>query len=262
MNCPFHSFDVSIDEAKYIQNELKKRVKLFDAISDFGTIKYVGGADVAFIETFSDFPRKTNTDNTFHKDTDYRIGNSEKPDKTKKKLTTALAGVVLFDIRNNRIVETVCATVPVTYPYIPGFLSFREGQAILAALGKLSTLPGFMIYDGCGIAHPRGFGLASHMAVLTGIPSIGCAKSSLVGKYEYPGLQKGEWTSIRHKDNIVGMCLRTRTNVKPVFVSPGSGFTMKSARDVILSLSYKHRLPEPTRLAHNLVTSEKKNYLK
>ena len=256
MICPFHSFDVSIVKAKYIQNELKKRVRLSDAISDFAEIKYVGGADVAFIETSTDFPRKKNTDNTRSKNTFSRSGNSDTPDNTKKNIT-ALAGVVILDIRDNSIVETVCATAPVIYPYIPGFLSFREGQAILYALGKLNNFPGVMIYDGCGIAHPRGFGLASHMAVLTGIPSIGCAKSCLVGKYDDPGPEKGEWSVIRHKDSIIGNCLRTRNNVKPVFVSPGSGFSIKSAREVILSLSHKYRLPEPTRLAHNLVTSEK-----
>ncbi|MFC1551107.1 endonuclease V [Candidatus Latescibacterota bacterium] len=259
MNCPFLSFDVSIDDAKKIQNELKKRVKLSDAISDYGTIKYVGGADVAFIETFTDHPRTKNTDKTRHNDTFPRIGKSDNPD-TPKKTVTALAAVVMLDIRDLSIVETECAAAPVTYPYIPGFLSFREGQAILSALGKLKTFPEFMIYDGCGIAHPRGFGLASHMAVLTGIPSIGCAKSSLIGKYEDPGPLKGEWTEIRHKNNIIGNCLRTKNNVKPVFVSPGSGFSIKSSREMVLSLSTKYRLPEPTRRAHNLVTSEKKNY--
>jgi len=166
----------------------------------------------------------------------------------------------MLDTRDFSIAGTACAAAPVTYPYIPGFLSFREGRAILSALGKLKTFPDVMIYDGCGIAHPRGFGLASHMAVLTGIPSIGCAKSNLLGKYENPGPLKGEWTEIRHKNNIIGNCLRTRNNVKPVFVSPGSGFSMKSARETVLTLSTKYRLPEPTRLAHNLVTSEKIYY--
>ena len=118
-----------------------------------------------------------------------------------------------------------------------------------------------MIYDGCGIAHPRGFGLASHMAVLTGIPSIGCAKSRLFGMCDEPGLTKGDWTYIQHKKNIIGACQRTRNNVKPVYISPGSGFSINSARELILSLTWKYRLPEPTRLAHNLVTAEKNIYL-
>ena len=260
MICPVHSFNVSLEEAKRIQFDLRKRVTLSDAISDFDEIKFVGGADVAFIETVANFPRTQNTDNRFLVNTSSRNKSSIERDAQKNKLT-ALAGVVIMDIKEGCVIETTCATAPVFYPYIPGFLSFREGPAILAALGKLFNLPGVMIYDGCGIAHPRGFGLASHMAVLTGIPSIGCAKSRLFGMCDEPGLTKGDWTYIQHKKNIIGACQRTRNNVKPVYISPGSGFSINSARELILSLTWKYRLPEPTRLAHNLVTAEKKIYL-
>jgi deoxyribonuclease V len=174
------------------------------------------------------------------------------------KAVTALAAVVILDAVSLSVVEMAVAAAQVSYPYIPGFLSFREGKAILTALGKLSILPEIMVYDGCGIAHPRGFGLASHMAVMTGIPSVGCAKSNLVGTYNMPGPLKGDWTEIQYKGSIVGQCVRTRDNVRPVFVSPGSGFSMNGARRAVLALTTKYRLPEPTRHAHNLVTAEKK----
>ncbi len=256
MMCPFHSFEVSTDEAKLIQRNLKKRVKLSDAISDVGSIRYVGGADVAFIETFAHNPRKINKSSNNRKKAVRRSRSQRLPDMSKA--VTALAALVVLDSCDLSIVETAIAAAPVTYPYIPGFLSFREGRAILSALGKLSILPDVMIYDGCGIAHPRGFGLASHMAVMTGIPSVGCAKSNLVGTYDIPGQMKGSWSEICYKDSVVGQCVRTRDNVRPVFVSPGSGFSINGAREAVLALTTKYRLPEPTRRAHNIVTAKKR----
>ena len=140
MICPVHSFNVSLEEAKQIQFELRKRVTLSDAISDFDKIRYVGGADVAFIETVSNFPRTQNTVNEFHVNSSFR-NKSFIEHTVQKKEVTALAGVVIMDIKKGCVVETVCATAPVLYPYIPGFLSFREGPAVLAALGKLYSFP-------------------------------------------------------------------------------------------------------------------------
>jgi len=256
---PVHSFDVSLEKAKRIQGELRKQVEISDAISNINKIELIGGADVAFIETILDFSR-AHTDKRFRKN---NISYDKIPHKrnVQEKRLTALAGIVIIDSKHSCIVEKVYATAPVNLPYIPGFLSFREGPAILAAFGKLSEFPGVMIYDGCGIAHPRGLGLASHMAILTGIPSIGCAKSRLYGECDEPGQKKGDWTALTHKGKLIGVCLRTRNNVKPVYVSPGSGFSVSSAREFVLSLALKYRLPEPTRLAHNLVTAEKKIYL-
>jgi deoxyribonuclease V len=169
----------------------------------------------------------------------------------------ALACVVILDIKRGQVVETAFATAPVLFPYIPGLLTFREGPAVLAALGELSTLPGVMVYDGAGVAHPRGLGIASHMAALTGIPSIGCAKSPLVGSFGEPGMEKGDWSYIYYRKRVVGTCLRTRRGVKPMYISPGSGFSVDGASRFALSLTGKYRLPEPTRMAHNLVTEHK-----
>lgn len=257
---PVHSFDVSLEKAKRIQGELRKQVEISDVISNIDEIELIGGADVAFIETFPDPFRVHNTDNNFCENNISHDKISDKRNIQEKRLT-ALASIVIIDSKHSSVVEKVHAIAPVYFPYIPGFLSFREGPAILAAFGKLSKLPGVMIYDGCGIAHPRGLGLASHMAILTGIPSIGCAKSRLCGECDEPGQTKGDWAAITHKGKLVGACLRTRNNVKPVYVSPGSGFSVSCARKLVLSLTSKYRLPEPTRLAHNLVTAEKKTYL-
>jgi len=251
-----HSFDVSLEKAKLIQGELRKRVEISDAISNIGKIEFIGGADVAFIETAPDTPQSYNTDKKFRENNISYDKISHKRN-VQEKCLTALACIVIIDSKHGYIVEKVYATAPVYFPYIPGFLSFREGPAILAAFGKLSEFPGVMIYDGCGIAHPRGLGMASHMAILTGIPSIGCAKSRLCGKCDEPGQKKGDWTALTNKGKPIGTCLRTRNNVKPVYVSPGSGFGISSARELILSLAWKYRLPEPTRLAHNLVTAKK-----
>ncbi|MFC1693357.1 endonuclease V [Candidatus Latescibacterota bacterium] len=256
MSCPIHSFDVSFKEAKQIQSELCALVKLTDTVSLRDDVDLVGGADVAFI---------TQVPGTSRKYTDGIKGSSEShtPEHIGKTSDiTALAVVVTYDIKRCCVEETAYAAAPVVFPYVPGYLSFREGPAILAALGKLNMLPGVMLYDGCGIAHPRGFGLASHMAALSGIPSVGCAKSRLCGICSMPGSEKGSWTYIICHDRPVGTCLRTRDNVKPVYVSPGSGFSIDSARELVLSLAGKYRLPEPTRLAHNLVTEKKKLYKK
>ena len=257
-----HSFDVSFKEAKHIQSELCKQVDISDAISHIDEIELIGGVDVAFIDTVRKPSRKNNeiTNDTVSKN------NNTFPDKAslkrsvRNKSIKALAGAVIMDVKRGCVVETVCATAEVLFPYVPGYLSFREGPAVLAAIEELSGLPGVMIYDGCGIAHPRGCGLAAHMGILTGIPSIGCAKSLLCGTCDEPGKSKGDWTDITYHNKVIGSCLRTRDNVKPVYVSPGSGFSVGSARELTLSLAWKYRLPEPTRLAHNLVTAEKKLY--
>ena len=238
MHSPVYSFPVSLEEAKRIQEEFRDRVDLSDAIVNIDEITLIGGADVSFITS-------SHLSGT-------RAGI--------QKSVRALAGIVIIDIKDNRIVETVCATVPVTLPYIPGYLSFREGPALCAAFEKLTRLPDVMVYDGCGIAHPRGLGLASHMALLTGIPSIGCAKSILCGTCDEPGMNRGDWSPLVYKNRRVGTCLRTRDRVKPVYVSPGSGFSIETATEVILGLARKYRLPEPTRRAHNLVTVEKKSF--
>ena len=235
-----HSFDVSVREARIIQNELRCRVELTDRIESPDEIELVGGADVAFLPCFP----------------------ASSEDSAAFPGIVALAVVIVIDVKRCAVVETAFAAVHVRFPYIPGFLTFREGPAVLAALGELKTLPGVMIYDGAGIAHPRGLGIASHMALLTGIPSIGCAKSLLTGVCEEPGGEKGEWTYIYLNGQVSGTCLRTRNGVKPVYVSPGSGFSVDGARKFVLLLTGSYRLPEPTRIAHIMVTRKKQELIR
>lgn len=245
-----HSFDVSFETAKKIQKELLGLVNISDSGLKPDDIGFVGGIDVSFIEPgLNRFQKKT-------------VKCPAQKEKNTDNKTIALAGIVVYDVKKGNVAEKAFAVSEINFPYIPGFLSFREGPAVLKAMMELSRLPGVIIYDGCGIAHPRGLGIASHLSVLTGIPFIGCAKSLLCGICGEPGKLKGAWTEIIYKEKIVGCCLRTRNNVKPVYVSPGSGMSIKEARDFVLSLALKFRLPEPTRLAHNFVTEEKRNYLK
>jgi len=256
--CPIHRFDVTFQEARHIQCELSDQVKIVDTIVNSGEIDLIGGADVAFIKSTPDLSTELDSDNkTVNADS---LEHHSPVSNRLRKNATAIAVAVAFDIKHSRIVETACATAPVFFPYVPGFLSFREGLAVLRAVGNLSVLPEVMMYDGCGIAHPRRLGLASHMALLTGIPSVGCAKSLLCGICSKPGVKKGMWTAITWHDTVVGTCLRTRDNVRPVYVSPGSGLSIEGSRKLVLSLSLKHRLPEPTRIAHNLVTEQKKKF--
>ena len=256
---PVHSFDVSYREAKRIQDELSGRVDLSDVITSPEDIELVGGADVAFLPCSHESSNSGTLSGREMTGEGPVIPSSGKNGRDLG--TVALAVVTVIDVRQNAVVETAYATIPVRFPYIPGFLTFREGPAVLAAIGELKTLPGIMLYDGAGIAHPRLMGIASHMAVLTGIPSIGCAKSLLVGVCDEPGRGRGEWTYLFLRDRPVGVCLRTRSGIRPIYVSPGSGFSVDGARRFVHSLAGKYRLPEPTRIAHRLVTEEKRRMM-
>jgi len=136
---------------------------------------------------------------------------------------------------------------------VPGYLSFREAPAVIAAFEKVKSRPDVMILDGQGIAHPRGLGLASHVGLLLGLPTVGCAKSLLVGEHIPVPPEKGASAPLIYKEKEVGKVLRTRTNVKPVFVSPGHMMDIKHAAEFVLRCCPRYRLPEPTRQAHHLV---------
>jgi len=175
-----------------------------------------------------------------------------------------LAVVVVLRPPQFELVETVSALRKVTFPYIPGLLSFREAPVCLAAVEKLQNQPDVFIIDGQGIAHPRRLGLAAHLGLFLDQPTIGCAKSRLTGKYEEPPLEKGGYSLLKdekRKQNtqseIIGAVVRTRTNVKPVFVSVGHKCLLEDAIRVVLDCSVKYRLPEPTRLAHQAVSKLK-----
>jgi len=168
--------------------------------------------------------------------------------------TVARAAVVVLAFPDLTPVAHALARAPAPFPYVPGFLSFREAPAILAALALLAAPPDLLICDGQGIAHPRRLGIASHLGVLTGIPSIGCAKTLLVGQYDpVPDLRGGR-AALVHRGEQVGYVLRTRPGVKPVFVSPGHRVGLERAADLVLACTTRYRLPETTRYAHNLAS--------
>ncbi|MEW6110385.1 MAG: deoxyribonuclease V [Nitrospirota bacterium] len=140
----------------------------------------------------------------------------------------------------------------VRFPYIPGFLSFREGPAIINALRKLRAKPDIILFDGQGIAHPKGIGLASHIGVILDIPAIGCAKSRLIGDFEEPDSMKGSWTFLYYKGKKVGVVLRTRSSVRPVFVSPGHLVDMRSSVEIVMRCVSAYRIPDPLRRADSI----------
>jgi len=152
------------------------------------------------------------------------------------------------------LIETATASQKVTFPYIPGLLSFREAPVCIAAVEKLKAEPDVFITDGQGIAHPRRLGLAAHLGLFFDKPTIGCAKSRLTGYFEDPPPEKGAYSLLKDKDEVIGAVVRTRTNVEPVFISVGNKCRLDDAIKITLDCTTKYRLPEPTRLAHQLVS--------
>jgi len=171
----------------------------------------------------------------------------------------ACAAVVVLNFPGLDIAAQATATRRVTCPYIPGLLSFREGPVILDALDRLDRKPDLLIFDGQGIAHPRRLGIASHIGLLSDLPSIGCAKSRLCGQYQEPGVDRGSHVLLMDHGETIGAIVRTRTGVKPVFVSIGHRVDLKTSIDVVLGCCKGYRLPETTRQAHRLA-SEWKNF--
>jgi deoxyribonuclease V len=169
-----------------------------------------------------------------------------------------VAAAVLWDLEANSVFEESVAIRRVQMPYIPGLLSFREAPALLAALRGLRRTPDALLCDGQGLAHPRRFGVASHLGVLCDLPSVGCAKSRLTGTHAEPGGLRGDWTPLRSGAEIIGCVLRTRDGVRPVYVSIGHRMTLARARALVLRCSERFRVPEPTRLADILVAASKR----
>ena len=166
----------------------------------------------------------------------------------------ARAAVVVLTFPDLEIVERVCAERPVTFPYVPGLLSFREAPVILDALSRLKRTPGVLIFDGQGYAHPRRVGIATHIGILLDHPTVGCAKSRLCGTHDEPNSERGSYTWLYDRNEVIGAVVRTRTRVKPVFVSIGHKTRLKSAIDLILRCGAGYRLPEPTRWAHRVAS--------
>jgi deoxyribonuclease V len=200
----------NIKRARMIQEVLKDKVKITPLKK---SPKYIAGVDAAF----------------FH--------------------NKVIGVTCLYKYPDLILIERVYAVTEALLPYIPGFLSFREGPAIIKAIKSLKMKPDVILFDGQGIAHPRGLGIATHIGVLLGIPTIGCAKSRLVGEYEEPGYKKGDWTFLRYNRGIVGAVLRTRDNVRPLFVSPGNRIDLRGSLEIVLGCIRKYRIPEPLRRA-------------
>jgi deoxyribonuclease V len=169
-----------------------------------------------------------------------------------------LAAVVLWDMREEAVIEQHVAVRPLRFPYVPGLLSFREGPAVLAALRKLHAQPDVLIYDGHGLAHPRRFGIACHVGVILERPTIGCAKSRLIGTHRDPGVRRGAAAPLVDGDEVIGSVLRTQDGINPVFVSVGHRIELRAAQRIVLACAIRHRLPEPTRLADQLVGAAKR----
>ena len=170
------------------------------------------------------------------------------------------AAAVVYDLATMTCVEESCHVAATTFPYIPGYLSFREGPALLAAIGKLHGRPDVILVDGQGIAHPRGLGMASFLGVLLEIPTIGCAKSRLVGEYRDPPPGRGGWSELLLEGKTVGAVLRTRDRVRPLFVSPGHLVTLADAVALVLRCCTRYRIPEPQRHADALSKVLKKRF--
>lgn len=215
-----HSWSVTPKRAVEIQRELAGRVITKGCVAK---LKLIAGADLAFSQ-----------------------------DKNE-----CIAGAIVWDMQAGEIVEQHIVRKPVRFPYVPGLLSFREAPAIVAVLRKLRCEPDAFIFDGQGLAHPRRFGLACHVGLLIDRPSLGCAKSLLVGRCEPPGLTRGSTTPLEHNGECVGMALRTRDHVKPVYISIGHRLSLEAAVEIALACTDGYRLPEPTRLADKLVSRER-----
>ena len=172
---------------------------------------------------------------------------------------TARAAVVVLRYPELEPLEAVVASVPLVFPYVPGLLSFREAPAILAAWGQLRTQPDLVMFDGQGIAHPRGLGIAAHLGLWLERPTLGVAKSRLYGRYAEPGPEPGQTTDLLSQASppqLIGAVVRTKARSKPLFVSPGHLIDVPHAVGFVLKCVRGYRLPEPTRWAHRIAGGE------
>ncbi len=214
-----HAWNVTPQEAVAIQETLRQRVMRQD---QYSVIQRVAGIDVGFEENGA----------------------------------ITRAAVVVLSFPGLEWIESAVARRPTDFPYIPGLLSFREAPAVLEALEQLKTLPDLLICDGQGIAHPRRFGLASHLGLICDLPSIGAAKSRLIGEHAPLGAARGEMQLLYDAGEVIGAALRTRPNTRPVYVSIGHRVSLETAIRYTLACAPRYRLPEPTRRAHQLASAK------
>ncbi|MEZ0608063.1 deoxyribonuclease V [Fibrella sp. WM1] len=168
---------------------------------------------------------------------------------------TVYAGIVVLRLDTLETIAEATAITTTSFPYIPGLLSFREIPALLEAWDNLTVLPDVVVFDGHGIAHPRRIGIASHAGLYLDRPTLGCGKSVLVGRYDEPAPERGAWSPMLHRGEVIGAALRTKNRVNPVYVSPGHLIDLDTSIDLMLRCDGGYRIPEPTRRAHNLVNA-------
>lgn len=161
------------------------------------------------------------------------------------------AAIVVLSFPELTVIETALAKLPTTFPYIPGLLTFREGAVLVEALKQLQTVPDVFIFDGMGRLHPRRIGIASHMGLWLDRPTVGCGKTPFIGKYTTPPLERGHYSPIIDRGETVGVALRTRSKVAPVYISPGHHIDLESSIAITMACVTRYRLPEPIRAAHN-----------
>jgi len=215
-----HSWDVTPHEAIAIQEQLRQEVIRYDPAEGGASWRTVAGVDVGF----------------------------------EAEGTITRAAVAVLSFPDLQLLQTAVARRPTTFPYVPGLLSFREVPAVLEALAVLEELPDVLMVDGQGVAHPRRLGIASHLGLLCDLPAIGVAKSILVGRHKAVEDVFGAWQPLLDRGEVVGVALRTRPGVKPVYVSVGHRLSLETAIDLVLRCTRNFRLPEPIRHAHHLAS--------
>lgn len=211
------SWPTTFKEARAVQEQLRDRVICENTL---GPVRTVAGVDVGFEDRGQ----------------------------------TTRAAVAVLRFPQLELVEQAVVREATRFPYVPGYLSFREVPALLSALASLPAQPDLVLCDGQGLAHPRRFGLACHLGVLTGLPTIGVAKSRLVGSHAEVPRHKGAWVPLYDGAEIIGAVLRTRDGVRPLYVSVGHRVDLSTAIDFVLRCTTRYRLPETTRWAHKLAS--------
>lgn len=208
-----HAWDLDPGQARLVQAEL---APLIDATTPLPPVRTVAGADISF-------------------------------DRGDDTLYTA---VVVVEVASLKVIEQASLAARVSFPYVPGLLSFREAPPILQAFARLQTRPDVLLTDGQGLAHPRRFGIACHLGLILDLPTIGCGKSRLCGQFVEPAVERGARSPLSDKDGVIGAVVRSRRGIKPLFVSVGHRADLDSAVELVLRLTPKYRVPVPTRLAH------------
>ena len=216
-----HAWPLTVEEAIAIQQQFRKEVITQDQLEE--PVQFVAGVDMGF-----------EADGTISR-----------------------AAVAVLSFPSLQLQESAIARRPTTFPYVPGFLSFREIPAVLDALEKISTIPDLILCDGQGIAHPRRFGIACHLGLIVDIPTIGVAKSLLIGNHQEVSEERGSWQPLVNRGETIGAVLRTRVKTKPLYISSGHRVSLSTAIEYVLRCTPKYRLPETTRIADKLASGSK-----